>query len=77
MKNVIRAVWEPKQALFLTFILFLILEYTFTLWGFIWNHTDYDENCENLLHCFLFTIDQTFKVFFPNEFKIIFLFGNY
>lgn len=31
LKNVIRAVWEPKEALALTLLFFILLEYIFTL----------------------------------------------
>ncbi len=62
LKNVIRSVWEPRQQLALTFILFVILEYIWSILGFSYFSDQYQGNCESVLMCFLFTFDYTFKV---------------
>jgi len=61
LKNVIRAFWDPKLALGLTFVLFVILEYIASLFAFTSFHTDYEGNCESLIGCFMYTFDFTFK----------------
>ncbi|EGR30673.1 MIR domain protein [Ichthyophthirius multifiliis] len=61
LKNVIKSVYIPRTQLYLTFVLFIIIVYTFTLIGFTFFYKDYDGNCDNLLICFLFTFDFTFK----------------
>ena len=64
LRNVIRAVWEPKIQLFLTLILFILLEYYFTIFAYLKFYNYYNERCENLYMCLLETFDQTFKVIF-------------
>lgn len=49
----IRAVYEPRKALFLTLILLIILEYVFSLWGFrflreYYINTSIDEPGDNI-----------------------------
>jgi len=61
LQDVVRSFWEPKKALGLTFVLFVILEYFFTLIAYIYFYEDYGGNCETTLHCFLYTFDYTFK----------------
>lgn len=68
LKNVIRSVYEPREALILTFILWLILEYVFAIWAFIFLRDQYtdsddlnDSFCTQLLICWLYTFDYTFK----------------
>ena len=57
----VRSFWEPKKALGLTFVLFVMLEYFFTLIAYVYLYEDYGGNCESTLHCFLYTFDYTFK----------------
>ncbi|CDW74252.1 UNKNOWN [Stylonychia lemnae] len=60
--NVLRSIWEPKYKIFMTLILFLLIEYLFVIISFQ-TYRDYfpADNCENLLRCYLVTLDQTFK----------------
>ena len=60
--NVLRSIWEPKYKIFMTLILFLLTEYLFVIISFQM-YRDYfpGNNCENLLRCYLVTLDQTFK----------------
>jgi hypothetical protein len=62
LKNVIRSVYEPRQQLILTLILFIILEYIFSIVAYSFFSSDYNGNCESMLYCFFFTFDYTFKV---------------
>lgn len=62
LKNVIKALWQPKKALFLTLILLLILVYIFTIFGFRFLRVEYWGNCDKIINCFLYMIDFTFKV---------------
>ena len=61
LKNVIKAVWEPRKSLGLTFILYLILNYIFSLFAFQFFHEDFNENCESVIMCFLNVFNFTFK----------------
>ena len=62
LKNVVKAVWEPRQSLILTLLLMIIMVYSFTLFAYLFFHDDYNGNCESVSICFLFTFDFTFKV---------------
>ncbi|CAD8132784.1 unnamed protein product [Paramecium pentaurelia] len=61
LKNVIRSVWEPKQQLGLTLVLFIILVYVYGLIAYTFFFEDYKGKCQSTLFCFLFTFDWTFK----------------
>jgi len=76
LKNVLKAVWDPRVSLFLTILVFLLTEYYFTLIGYTVFSSDYDEGsgCESLWQCFLIGIDQTFKVISPHYSPICFCF---
>ena len=59
---VLRALWEPKKAIFFTLVLFFIIEFGFSLYAYSQFNSDYPENhCNTLARCFFITIDQTFK----------------
>ncbi len=62
LKNVIKSVWEPKDALILTFLLFLIIEYMFSLAAYSFIYKDYKDECSSMISCFLVTFDQGLKV---------------
>lgn len=62
MRNVIDAVVKPRQAIILTFILFVIMSYFFTLIGYLAFDKYYGGFCESTYECLLTTIDQSFKV---------------
>ena len=47
LKNVIKAVYEPRKALILTFILLVILEYTFSLIAFRFFRDSYVPDDDN------------------------------
>jgi hypothetical protein len=61
LKNVIRAVWEPREQLLLTLILFIILVWVYALVAYTFFSSEYDGKCEETIFCFLFTFDWTFK----------------
>lgn len=61
LKNVVRAVWQPRAELVLSLILFIILEYYFTLIGYMVYYDDYQGMCDELWVCFFTTFDWTFK----------------
>ena len=75
LKNVVKAVWQPRRELMLSLILFIILEYYFSLIGFLFYDDDYSGRCESFWICFITTFDWTFKstgnyfFFFLNFFK--------
>ena len=61
LKNVLRSLWEPKEAILLTIILMLIVQYVFSLFAFQYLFKDFDGYCNSTLMCFLSNIDFTFK----------------
>jgi len=62
LKNLIRAIYEPRRQLGLTFLLYMILTYIFSLIGFEFFSSDYGGACHTTWECFLTTFDFTFKV---------------
>lgn len=74
LKNFLRAITLPWRQLFLTFVLYLIIEYIFTIWAYNSFYIYYDEEgkmCQNMWMCFLTTYDMTFKVRFFMNFKLL------
>jgi len=63
LKNVVKAVWDPRVQLLLTFIVFLLCEYYFTLIGYTFfsQHYIMGTRCQSLWQCFFSTFDFTFK----------------
>ena len=63
LTNVIKSVWIPKLSLFLTFLVFLMFQYYFTLIGYIVFSSHYNDGdrCKSLWECFFTTFDYTFK----------------
>ena len=62
LKNVIKSVWIPKKQLALVFLLYLVLNYFFSIWAYAFLYEIYDGECESMILCFLKTYDYTFKV---------------
>lgn len=63
LKSMLQAIWIPKKQLLLTFMVFLLVEYYFTISAYLSSINDlYGNLCHNLSTCFLITFDQTFKV---------------
>lgn len=62
LKNVIKSVYIPRKSFYLTFVLFLIFVYSFTVLSYNFFADDYEGNCNSMLICFLVNFDQTFKV---------------
>lgn len=62
LKNIVSAVWIRRTPLLLTFLLFLLIEYYFTILGYIWFYEQYpNKRCYRLWECFFETFDLTFK----------------
>ena len=61
LRNVLRAVWEPRKAILLLILLVLITEYVFSFVAFQFFWKDFDGYCNTMLMCFLSNIDFTFK----------------
>ena len=57
----IKAVYEPRKQLLLTLLLFVLIEYFFTVFAYIWFYDLYGFRCETILFCFIETFDNTFK----------------
>jgi len=60
--DVLQAFWGPIAEIILTLLFFMIIEYVFTVIGYVYFADMYpDFTCHSLFSCFLITIDQTFK----------------
>lgn len=64
LKNVLRSIYEPRQQLFITFVLLCVLEYMASITIYMLFSDNFGGNCESMLYCFLIAFDQTFKVRF-------------
>lgn len=62
LKNVIQAIWIPRKQLLLALFLLILVEYYFSLIGYIEFYNQYNQHCNRFWVCFLTTFDQTFKV---------------
>eukprot|EP00347_Sterkiella_histriomuscorum_P002926 403366261 len=63
LKDLLMAIWEPKEQIILTILLFFVIEYVFSLvaFGFFYEYFP-DYNCTgSLVQCFVVVLDQTFK----------------
>jgi len=62
LKNVVKAVWIPRESLSLTFILFVLIEYYFTMIAYITLFDMYNPGeCDFLWKCLLINFGYTFK----------------
>jgi len=59
LRNILRAIYEPREQLILSLMLFFVCEYVFALIGFVWMAGQYpDFACsDSLLRCFLIHLD--------------------
>lgn len=64
LKNVIKAVWIPRKQLLLVLFLFSLVEYYFTIFGYIELWDQYNNHCNRLWICAITNFDETFKVIF-------------
>ncbi|EGR27735.1 MIR domain protein [Ichthyophthirius multifiliis] len=63
LKSVIMAVWGPKKQLALTYMLYLIFVWFFSLIAFQFfnGEKDLKGECNQMIYCYMLLIDQTFK----------------
>ena len=59
---VIKSLWRPKYQIILTLVLFVILQYYFTLIAYYSFSSSFQDLCEDLYQCFSLIFDKTFKV---------------
>lgn len=62
LKNVIQAIWIPRKQLLLSLFLLILVEYYFSLIGYIDFYDQYNQHCNRFWICIFTTFDQTFKV---------------
>lgn len=62
LRNILKAVWEPKNSLLLTFMLVLLVTYFLSVWGYMTFNDSYAGRCESLIMCSLESFDRMFKV---------------
>lgn len=62
MTFVMKAIWEPKKRIAITFVLYIVLSYFFAVLAFTYFKDDVPEyNCQTMWRCLLVTFDQGFK----------------
>ena len=57
LKNVLRAVYDPRQQLLLTFCLFMLLCYIWAILGYMFFYEAWAGSCDSVLYCFLTILD--------------------
>ncbi len=55
------AIYKPRKELILSFLLFVIFEYYFTLAAYLYFSDHYQGECADLWRCYIKTFDWTFK----------------
>jgi len=61
LQSVLKSIYVPKKQIFLTYILFQVFNYFFSLVGYQWLSDDYKGYCDSMWECWLTAIDQPFK----------------
>ncbi len=62
MRNIMRAIWKSGKESLLILLMFVIIEYFFTIIAYQNYSDDIQRNlCVSVMSCFLTLIDQTFK----------------
>jgi len=62
LQSVLQSIWIPRKPLLLTFLLYLLLNYVFSLAGYYFFYDEYAGYCSSTWLCFLTAIDKAFKV---------------
>ena len=62
LQNVLKSIWNPRKSLLLTFMLFQMMNYFFSLIGYFSLDDDYQGACPSTWVCFLTAVDKAFKV---------------
>ena len=63
LKNVILSIWKPKKQIVVTLMLFIIIEYYFTIFIFLFYPDDVEAKlCYRMDTCLITIFDHTFKV---------------
>ncbi|KRX02872.1 hypothetical protein PPERSA_04075 [Pseudocohnilembus persalinus] len=62
LKSVVQAIWYPIDTMGLTFLLFLIVTYWFSIFIYMYYYDNFEEGiCDSLAVCFLRVFDYMFK----------------
>jgi len=67
LQHIVTAMWRPRISISLALVLFLLIEYVFSLVAYYYFSQDYRGQCNTLLTCLMVTIDNTFKVLFQSN----------
>ena len=64
LRNVLKAIWNPRKQIMVTLILLFLVEYFFTILVFLFFYNDVDgQLCHRMDTCLITIFDQTFKNF--------------
>ena len=61
LRTVVNSIVLPRQALFLTFVLMIVIIYIYAIMGYWLLEDDLSPNCKSLSQCFLTVWDKSFK----------------
>jgi len=62
LQNVLKAIYRPRYELMYTMLLFVCLEYIFSIFAYVFMPQEFPKHeCTSLSECFMIIIDQTFK----------------
>jgi len=62
LQSVLQSIWIPRKSLLLTFLLYQLMNYVFSLAGYYWFYDEYNGYCNSTWLCFLTATDKAFKV---------------
>lgn len=63
LKIVVKAFWNPIKEIAFVIILFVIIQYYFSLFGYMVLYDEYEDyQCRTLWRCYVTDFDQTFKI---------------
>ncbi|CAD8080106.1 unnamed protein product [Paramecium sonneborni] len=61
LTSIVNAIWRPSGSILLVLSLYIIMQYYYSLIVYHYYADQYTPYCENLLQCFSFILDVTFK----------------
>ncbi|CAD8161563.1 unnamed protein product [Paramecium pentaurelia] len=61
LTSIVNAIWRPSGSILLVLSLYIIMQYYYSLTVYFYYSDEYSPYCQNLLQCFSFILDVTFK----------------
>ena len=61
LRNVLRAIWQPRSQIIIIFVFLIVLVYIFAVMGYLWFARHFPIECGEFYNCVAILIDQTFR----------------